>query len=55
MDAKIKHKGLVYKFYIDKKLININKKITSKKPKHKQADKKLTDQKNFSSFIVTLF
>ena len=43
MDAKIKHKGLVYKFYIVKKLININKKITSKKPKHKQADKKLTD------------
>ena len=43
MDAKIKHKGLVCKFYIDKKLININKKITSKKPKHKQADKKLTD------------
>ena len=43
LDVKIKQKELVNKSDIDKKLININKKITSNKTKHIEADKKLTD------------
>ena len=43
LDLNIKQKELVDKSDIDKKLININKKITSNKTKHKEADKKLTD------------
>ena len=40
LDVKIKQKELVYKFDVDKKLININKKITSNKTKHIEVDKK---------------
>ena len=43
LDVKIKQKQAVNKSDIDKKLININKKITSNKTKHIEADKKLTD------------
>ena len=43
LDVKIKQKELVNKSDIDKKLINVNKKITSNKTKHIEADKKLTD------------
>ena len=41
LDVKVKQKELANKSDIDKKLININNKITSKKTKHKKADKKL--------------
>ena len=41
LDVKVKQKELASKSDIDKKLININNKITSKKTKHKKADKKL--------------
>ena len=40
---KIKQKKLVNKCDIDKKLINISKKITSNKTRHIEAGKKLTD------------
>ena len=43
LDVKIKQQELVNKSDIDIKLININKKITSSKTKHSEADKKLTD------------
>ena len=41
--VKIKQKELINKSDIDRKLININKKITSSKTKHIEADKKLID------------
>ena len=41
--ARLKQANLVTKTDIDKKLININKKIISNKTKHIEADKKLTD------------
>ena len=41
LDVKVKQKELANKSDIDKNLININNKITSKKTKHKKADKKL--------------
>ena len=41
--CKVKQKELVNKPEIDKKLININKKITPNKAKHIEADKKPTD------------
>ena len=41
LNVKVKQKELANKSDIDKKLININNKITSKKTKHKKADKKL--------------
>ena len=40
-DVKIKQKELVNKTDIDKKLININRRVTSNKTKHVEADKKL--------------
>ena len=43
LDVKIKQKELVNRSDIDKKVININKKITSNKTKHIDADKKLTN------------
>ena len=43
LDAKVKQKVLLNKSVIDKKLININKKITSNKTKHMETDKKLSD------------
>ena len=39
LDVKIKQRKLVNKSDIDKKLININKKFTSNKTKHIEADK----------------
>ena len=39
----VKEKELVNKSVIDKKLINVNKKITLNETKHIEADKKLTD------------
>ena len=39
LDVKIKRRKLVNKSDIDKKLININKKFTSNKTKHIEADK----------------
>ena len=41
--ASLKQADLVNKTDIDKKLTNINKKITSNKTKHTETDKKLTD------------
>ena len=41
--TRLKQADLVNKTDIDKKLININKNITSNKAKHIEADKKLTD------------
>ena len=41
--ARLKQADLVNKTDIDKKLININKKIASNKAKYIEADKKLTD------------
>ena len=43
LDVKIKQKDSVNKSNSDKKLININEKTSSKKTKHKETDKKLTD------------
>ena len=39
----VKEKELVNKSVIDKKLIDVNKKITLNETKHIEADKKLTD------------
>ena len=41
--ARLKQVDLVNKIDIDKRLININKKITSNKTKYIETDKKLTD------------
>ena len=46
LDVKLKQKELVNKSGIDKKLININKKITSNKTKHVEAEKKITNLTN---------
>ena len=44
--VNIKQKQLVNKSNIDKKLIKYNKKITSVKTKHVEAEKKITDLTN---------
>ena len=46
LDVTLKQKELVNKSGIDKKLININKKITSNKTKHVEAEKKITNLTN---------
>ena len=43
LGVKVKQKELVNKSDINKKPINSNKKVTSNKTKHIEADKKLTD------------
>ena len=51
--AKLKQANLVIKTYIDKKLVSINKKITSNKTKYIESYKKLIDiTKRFAQMSV---
>ena len=51
--AKLKQANLVIKAYIDKKLVSINKKITSNKTKYIESYKKLVDiAKRFAQMSV---